>query len=864
MNNDDEVVLKTSKIAMPSGFLMTMVTIALTFWMLQAAGGKVAGATPLGAAPTITAVSPASASNDLSIPILITGANFVATPTVAFLGGSSLVSTAWVSSSQLQATVPAGLSAGVYTLTVTNPDTQIGTLTNAFTVNSAVAWTSGGPYGGEITELTTDPAAPGKLFTLAQNSGLFGSSDGAANWTVTRFDGWPSHFAVDAISPTHMYLGTYTYQGLSRSEDGGASWSGIPLPNFYGNAPVYPVTHPITPGVVYAGISAATNRGVEPGELAGVIRTDDYGATWVSKTVGMTDTQVTSLAFMPGDASKMLAGTRFGNVFASSDGGETWVWAAKPADYIGKVYFNPNAPADVWAVQVGVNIQAKNPNLFRSSWSALGTWNPVDPMPGFDWSWVNSLAFASDGTLWAGLGNMPTGIYTSTDAGANWSPVASAPLEVTSIALDPVNAQVVYAGTRCGLFGEKLGRTMVSCGVYKSVNGGVTWQPASEGLAGLAAEALAAMPSNVDLVYTYNERGLLKSTDGGSTWQQLDIFTHGYPWMGSRLSTAYCATDRVYLGGSSDYLYPGSHSTPTVMTGDFSAGWRTAGLAKPAGLEDWSGDVYAVASQLGYCGHVLAGATFFPPDFGFGPPTRPLGGIYLSSDWGVTWHQANVTQAISGVVQFAFDVWTPMTAYAGTGGPGSAPGTGLLKSIDGGENWWPITSWPAGENCTTVNSIAAHTQRGNTLIVSCTEGAYYSSDAGGSWTKLAKSWPLQLYTPASPPKLYGGSRWGGNGLSISSSDGQDWVQVPGLPANAAVYALAAASNVEQVALYTAISGGMAEAAANAQRGGVSPLLANKLSLTERPLGGGVYRQVSRRVTYFSYLPLVTRPGTGVR
>lgn len=854
--------MKTNRDARLYGILLTMAMLSGAIW-LQTAGARTAEAGSPNH-PTITAISPTSASNDLSTRIIITGANFVS-PTLVHLGGTSLNDAQWISSGQLQTTAPAGMSAGVYTLTVTNPDTQIGTLTNAFTVTSAVAWTTGGPYGGEITELTMDQSTPDKLYALAQNSGLFGSSDGAANWTVARFDAWPSHLAVDVVSPTHMYLGTYTYQGLFRSEDGGISWLGVSLPNFRGNAPIYPVTHPVTPGVVYAGISAATNRNVEPGELAGVLRSDDYGATWVSKTVGLTDTQVTALAFMPGDAGKMLAGTRFGNVFSSSDGGETWQWVARPADYIGKIYFNPNAPGDVWAVKVGVNIQTQNPNLFRSSWSALDTWNPVNPMPGFDWSWVNSLTFGSDGTLWAGLGNMPTGIYTSTDAGTNWSSVATAPLEVTSIALDPVNAQVVYAGTRCGKFGERLGRTMVSCGVYKSVDGGLTWQPTNRGLAGLSAAALAVSPADLDTVYTYNERGLLRSTNGGGSWQDLGIFNYGYPWNGSRLAVDPFTSTRVYLGSSSDNIYPGSHTTPTVMLGNGDGtGWQSVLLAKPAGMDDWSGDVFAVATNPSLPGRVLAGATFFTPGFGFGMPTRPLGGIYASDDSGLTWRQVTVAQPISGIVQIAYDAVNPSLVYAGTGGPGSSPGTGLLKSTDGGENWSLISSWPSGESCSSVNSIAVHSQRANTVIAACSESAYYSSDAGASWEKRMFWWPIQIYSPASPPKLYGGSRWGSNGLYVSANDGQGWDPIAGLPNNAAVFALAAGSDARQVAVYTAISGGMAEAAANAQRGGVSPLLATKSSLAERPMGGGVYRQVSRRVTYFSYLPLVTRPGAGLR
>lgn len=44
----------------------------------------------------------------------------------------------WVSGTTLTATVPAGLGAGAYTVTVTNPDGLSGALPNAFTVTSGL------------------------------------------------------------------------------------------------------------------------------------------------------------------------------------------------------------------------------------------------------------------------------------------------------------------------------------------------------------------------------------------------------------------------------------------------------------------------------------------------------------------------------------------------------------------------------------------------------------------------------------------------------------------------------------------------------------------------------------------------------
>ncbi|MBN9391142.1 MAG: IPT/TIG domain-containing protein [Chloroflexi bacterium] len=84
-------------------------------------------------APTITAISPVTGANNVTTTITISGTNFAATPTVK-LGTTSLTGVTLVSATRVTAVVPAGLAAGVYNLTLTNPDNQQVSLTNAYTV----------------------------------------------------------------------------------------------------------------------------------------------------------------------------------------------------------------------------------------------------------------------------------------------------------------------------------------------------------------------------------------------------------------------------------------------------------------------------------------------------------------------------------------------------------------------------------------------------------------------------------------------------------------------------------------------------------------------------------------------------------
>lgn len=120
------------------------------------------GAAP---APTVTSVAASSGSTAGGTNVTITGTGFVATPTVTF-GGTSATNVVWVNSTTLTCTTPAH-AAGAVNVVVTNPDTQTGTGTNAFTY---VAPSTAGPplvAGCPKVDLSI------RSFTVGQPGGFF-------------------------------------------------------------------------------------------------------------------------------------------------------------------------------------------------------------------------------------------------------------------------------------------------------------------------------------------------------------------------------------------------------------------------------------------------------------------------------------------------------------------------------------------------------------------------------------------------------------------------------------------------------------------------------------------------------------------
>ena len=86
---------------------------------------------------------------------------------------------------------------------------------------------------------------------------------------------------------------------------------------------------------------------------------------------------------------------------------------------------------------------------------------------------------------------------------------------ITSIVIDPTDAKIIYIGAALG-------------GVWKTIDGGGTWNPTSDNKESLAIGALAMDPNNPQILYagtgegnysdSYYGAGILKTTNGGSTW----------------------------------------------------------------------------------------------------------------------------------------------------------------------------------------------------------------------------------------------------------------------------------------------------------------------------------------------------------
>jgi hypothetical protein len=114
------------------------------------------------------------------------------------------------------------------------------------------------------------------------------------------------------------------------------------------------------------------------------------------------------------------------------------------------------------------------------------------------------------------LGAAGGGIWESKTTGTSWAPRSDflPSLAIGAIVFDPINSQIVYAGSGEGNWYRTLG-----AGVYKSTDGGTNWTViATTPFVGAAFYDLVIDPQNTAILYAATTIGFYVSTNSGVNW----------------------------------------------------------------------------------------------------------------------------------------------------------------------------------------------------------------------------------------------------------------------------------------------------------------------------------------------------------
>ncbi|HYX81081.1 MAG TPA: hypothetical protein VE714_01735, partial [Gemmatimonadales bacterium] len=328
------------------------------------------------------------------------------------------------------------------------------------------------------------------------------------------------------------------------------------------------------------------------------------------------------------------------------------------------------------------------------------------------------------------------GIWKTTNAGTTFRPVFDNEkcVSMGELAIAPSDTMQVWAGT-----GEEDSRNTISpgCGIFKSIDGGLTWKRVGLEKSG-AIGRIVVHPTNPNIVYVAAlgqpwsanpERGLYKTTDGGQTWQLVKFISAQAGFVDvamdpSNPEVLFAASWQRVRGPY--FLNSGGPGSALWKTTDGGKTWtEVKGGGLPMTTKGRIGIAIAASDpKIIYLMVEADTAANANGETGKAPQTRPSG-LYRSQDGGATWEKMNSNDVRPFYYsQVRVDPKDPNRVYFSS--------TPLNYSNDGGK---------AIGNTTVGIHVDHHAMwidpnDGNHIIVGNDGGVAQTWDKGGNWDFL--------------------------------------------------------------------------------------------------------------------------------
>lgn len=304
------------------------------------------------------------------------------------------------------------------------------------------------------------------------------------------------------------------------------------------------------------------------------------------------------------------------------------------------------------------------------------------------------------------VGTPAGGIWKSIDGGNLWTTSTDQlpTLGVSSIAFDPANPNVVYAGT-----GDRDAGDSPGMGVLRSDDGGDTWNFVNTGIATRTVGDMIVCDDATSSVVIATDLGIRRSVDGGATWTQVSANTFEY----KDLAQHPTSHNILYATGAGRFYRSEDYGiTWTQSNNGVSNGTRMCVAVNDAEPDA----VYLLRTNTySYTG------TFKSEDAGltFTQMSSAPNIMGWSADGSSTGGQAWYDLCLAG------DALTPNVIYCG--------GIRLKKSIDGGVTWQDINS-----NFVHVDQHSMAINPHNHDLYVCNDGGLYRYQNNSEWQDISK------------------------------------------------------------------------------------------------------------------------------
>jgi photosystem II stability/assembly factor-like uncharacterized protein len=361
------------------------------------------------------------------------------------------------------------------------------------------------------------------------------------------------------------------------------------------------------------------------------------------------------------------------------------------------------------------------------------------------------------------IGQVNGGVWKSDDYGRTWTPIFDheSTQSIGAIAVAPSNPNIIYVGSGEGLHRPDLS---VGNGIYKSTDAGKTWTHL--GLRdGFQIPALAIDPRDPNRVFAAvlghpygpnEERGLFRSTDGGQTWQK--AISKDENTGASDVEIDPSNPDVIYASMWEAREGPWEDNNEFNGTGgglfkstDGGATWHPLSNGLPKDLSQIYVAIAPSDPRRLYATIAIAAG--------------PLA-VYRSDDAGENWSKATDDPRPSGRIGGGdlaiprVDSKNPDVVYCAS--------TVTMRSTDGGKTWSGFRGAPGGDD---YQNLWINPNDPNIILIVSDQGAIITVNGGASWSSWYNQPTAQIYhvavTNTFPYRVCGGQQESGS-VCISS------------------------------------------------------------------------------------------------
>ncbi len=414
-----------------------------------------------------------------------------------------------------------------------------------------------------------------------------------------------------------------------------------------------------------------------------------------------------------------------------------------------------NAKAHIEAMSAVPQPQGYAAGITSASWTWIG--------PGNIGGRVRSIVINPSDPNIMYAGSVSGGIWKTTNGGTSWQIMDDfmANMAVATMVMDPTDPNTIYAGT-----GEGYGSydALRGAGVFKTTNGGTTWtQLASTANSNwYHVNRLAISPTNNLILLAATGSGIWKSTDGGTSWTQ-------------------AATGNLY---DVNFASDGSHAIASSNYG--------AGKYSTDGGSSWNTSTFTSLPVLGWVGRIEVAFAPSNASIVYASVNNNSGEVWKSTDYGQTYSLTNTGNSFLGT-QGWYDniVWVDPTNASNV----MVGGIDLWRSTDGGttltqvSQWWSAPTLSAhGDQHMIVEHPNFNGSTNKTIFVGNDGGVYKANDYStvaltSGWTELNNNLGItQFYGGAGSPLtgvIEGGTQDNGH-LQYNPDNGTEgWTTVSG-------------------------------------------------------------------------------------